>query len=142
MHAGRSGELRDLSLAYVHHVDLVTGMNTAHMSAHIRRMPRPVYAVRAIEPGRLAALDPQVIQQIMLHAKHAAAIAAGILRDHALASERRREGGGGCVRALPAKVLLLPHRRQLGTCKKKAQDVLVIGETRDDRGRVASPLNL
>lgn len=125
---GRSRTLRDLGLAYVHHVDLVTGMYAAHMSAHVRRMPRPVRAVGTIEPRLLAALDPQVILQIMLHAKDAAAIAAGVRRDtRVVRVDGRRREDGRPARAQPAVVVPVPeaHRPERVTCKKKAQDVPV-----------------
>lgn len=71
-----SRELRDFGLAYVHNVDSIARMYTAYMGANVRRMPRPIDAVRTIVSRRLAALDSPVILQVLLHAEHAAAIAA------------------------------------------------------------------
>jgi len=70
-------------------------------------MPRPVDAVRTIKTWRLAAFDPQVIIQILLHTEHAAAIGA---RKALIAS----------VSARSIVAFLRVPQHQLKSCKKKA----------------------
>lgn len=131
-------ELRNFSLAYIHHVNTLARMYTAYVSTHIRWMSRPVDAVGTIKPRRLAALDLPVISEIVLHAEHAIAIAASEPRRPLTA----RRGDNGAPLARGRCVVSLPwvHQQWLGGCKKKAQDVFVIRKARDDRDRVASLL--
>lgn len=127
-----SRELREFGLAYVHHVDPIARMYTTYVGAHVRGMPRPVDAVRTIVPRRLAALDPAVILQVLLHAEYAAAIAARKARFYALIVPV-------CDRSIVAFLPRVPQQR-LGSCKKKAHETSFY-KARENH-RVASSLNL
>lgn len=102
--------LRNFGLAYVHHVDPISRMYATHVGAHVRGMPRPVDAVRAIVPRWLAALDPPVVLQILLHAEHATTIAAR--KPHPLIVPV-------CDRPTVSFLPRVPQQRSWGSCKKK-----------------------
>lgn len=87
-------------------------MYTAYVGTHVRGMPRPVDAVRTIVPRWLTALDPPVILQVLFHAEHAAAIAAGKTRLYTLIAPV-------CDRPIVVSLQRVPQQR-LGSCKKKA----------------------
>lgn len=65
--------------AHVENVDALIGMYPAYMGPHVRRVFRAVRTVWTVESRQLAALELEVIIQIVLARERVAALVAGII---------------------------------------------------------------
>lgn len=75
----RSSRLLVLLDAHVENVDILTGMYSAYMRPHVRRVFRTVRTIRTIESRQLAALELEMIIQIVLARERVAALVARVI---------------------------------------------------------------
>lgn len=65
-------------IAHVENVDPLTGMQSAYVRSDVRRVLRAIRAVRTVEPRQLAALELEMIIQIVLAREYVATLVARV----------------------------------------------------------------